>query len=252
MEKQILIPLPSKDFDPTETGVPWKILNTAGVKIKFATPSGTMAQADQRMVYGHGLGPLSSLLAADKNGRDYYFEMIETTEFKNQIKWSDIDVSNFDSLLLAGGHAKGMREYLDSEMLQDYTSQFFQAKKPIGAICHGVVLAARSKSTDQKSILYNRRTTSLLASQEISAWLLTCAWLGNYYRTYSQTVESEVKASLATKNNFINGPTPIFRDNPQNLSRGFVVQDEHYLSARWPGDAHLFGVNFLEMIKTFR
>jgi len=37
-------------------------------------------------------------------------------------------------------------------------------------------------------------------------------------------------------------------DSPQHLSRGFVVKDKNYLSARWPGDAHVFGNKFLEMI----
>jgi hypothetical protein len=33
MKKKILIPIPSYDFDPTETGVPWKILKEAGIEI---------------------------------------------------------------------------------------------------------------------------------------------------------------------------------------------------------------------------
>lgn len=37
MEKTVLIPIPSTDFDPTEVSVPWKILKAAGVKVIFAT-----------------------------------------------------------------------------------------------------------------------------------------------------------------------------------------------------------------------
>jgi protease I len=248
MAKRVLIPIPCQDFDPTESAIPWTILKAAGVEIFFATPDGQTGECDMRMLHGFGLGPLSRLLAADSNGRAAYEAMSNSREFKTPIKWSDIDVSNFDGLILPGGHAKGMREYLESRALQTLVGKFFETKKPIGAICHGVVLAARSKTTENKSILYGLKTTALLASQEISAWLLTVLWLGNYYRTYPQTVESEVKLSLASNADFLTGPVPLLRDNPQNLSRGFVVQDRNYLSARWPGDAHLFAHKFLEML----
>src|SRR5438045_8840077 len=55
--------------------------------------------------------------------------------------------SAFDALLLPGGHrARGMREYLESEILQRHVASFFDKEKPVAAICHGVLLAARSIS----------------------------------------------------------------------------------------------------------
>ncbi|OQW50828.1 MAG: hypothetical protein A4S09_10905 [Proteobacteria bacterium SG_bin7] len=248
MAKRVLIPIPSFDFDPTESAIPWKILNKAGVEITFATPNGSIGQCDYRMLHGKGLGPLSILLAADRTGREAFAEMSVATEFKEPIKWSDINPVNFDGLILPGGHAKGMIEYLESTILQKCVSKFFELEKPVGAICHGVVLASRNQKSDNRSVLYGRKTTALMASQELSAWLLTCAWLGNYYRTYPKTVEAEVKSTLAYVNDFIKGPLALFRDSPENLSRGFVVRDRNYLSARWPGDAHLFGTTFLEML----
>lgn len=248
MAKQVLIPIPSQDFDPTESAVPWKILSNSGTEITFATPNGHVGQCDKRMIQGVGLGPLAGLLAADKFGCESYKEMTASREFNSPIKWNDIDPEKFDGLILPGGHAKGMREYLESKDLQSCVGKFFDLKKPVGAICHGVVLASRSRTADGKCVLFGRKTTALLASQEISAWLLTCLWLGSYYRTYSQTVEEEVKSVLASKQDFIKGPTPWLRDNPKKLSRGFVVQDGNYLSARWPGDAHAFGNKFLNML----
>jgi len=249
MAKKVLIPIPSKDFDPTEAGVPWKILKAAGIQIVFATPMGLAGKCDDRMLLGVGLGPLSKILAADYAGREAYQEMSQSDEFNNPISWSDIDATNFDGLILPGGHAKGMREYLESKDLHSCVGKFFELNKPVGAICHGVVLASRSKRSDGRSVLFGRKTTALLATQEISAWLLTCLWLGNYYRTYPQTVEAEVKSVLAAEQDFIKGPTPLFRDSLKNLSNGFVVQDENYLSARWPGDAHIFGKRFLQLLK---
>jgi protease I len=69
MLKRVLIPLPLKDFDPTECAIPWKILNEQGVEVRFATSSGAPAVCDQRMLRGEGLGPLASMLQADLNAQ---------------------------------------------------------------------------------------------------------------------------------------------------------------------------------------
>jgi len=58
--RTVLIPLPDKDFDPTECAVPWKLLslngmlcvskyrfmNASGHKVVFATEKGNVPQAD--------------------------------------------------------------------------------------------------------------------------------------------------------------------------------------------------------------
>ena len=140
-----------------------------------------------------------------------------------------------------------MKPYLESNILQSVVTEFFAAEKSVGAICHGVVLVARSL-VGSKSVLYGRRTTALLASQELTAWALTRFWLGQYYRTYPQTVEAEVRSVLKNENDFLKGPSPLFRDEINKLDRGFVVHDGNYISARWPGDAHKFAVDFLAVL----
>jgi putative intracellular protease/amidase len=68
----VLIPIPSRGFDPTETAVPWKVLAALGHTVRFTTPDGCPGQADPRMVTGHGLGILKGILRADSNGRQAY------------------------------------------------------------------------------------------------------------------------------------------------------------------------------------
>ena len=38
--KRIWMPLPDRDFDTTETAVPWKVLTRAGCEVIFATEAG--------------------------------------------------------------------------------------------------------------------------------------------------------------------------------------------------------------------
>jgi hypothetical protein len=86
---------------------------------------------------------------------------------------------------------------------------------------------------DGKSVLYGRKTTALTKLMELTAWALTCLYLGDYYRTYPKTVEDEVRAALAAPEDFIRGPISIIRDSPSNLRAGFTrFATENYLSAR--------------------
>jgi len=149
------------------------------------------------MVTGKGLGILAPFLIADSNGRNAYHELEKSKEFQNPIRYSDIDPANFQALLLPGGHAPGMKAYLGSALIQAKIVAFFQQEKPIGAICHGVLVAARSCTDQGKSILFGKKTTALTKMMELGAWSLTRAWLGGYYRTYKQTVQDEVRAALA-------------------------------------------------------
>jgi len=246
----ILMPIPDTDFDPSETSIPWKILTENNFDITFATPSGLQGKADNRMLTGAGLGIMKKVLMADSTALTYYSNMVIDKKFINPIRYEDIDHHEFSGIILPGGHAPGMKPYLESEILKDVIVRFFEERKPVGAICHGVLLAARSiNQKTGKSVLYNYKTTSLLKSQELTAYYLTRIWLKNYYRTYPLTVEDEVKTFLSDKNNFIKGNTGLLRDKFDNTKHGFSVLDGNYLSARWPGDAFHFSFNFLELIK---
>ncbi|MFT4747874.1 MAG: protease I [Congregibacter sp.] len=249
--KKILIPLPSYGFDPTEVAIPWKLLSKAGFEIVFATPAGIKASADNRMLKGNDLGIWRSILQAREDAIDAFIEMESSQSFCNPLKYNDVYGENFDALLLPGGHDKGVKEYLESEVLQSHVVDFFVAQKPVGAICHGVVLVARSIDPESnRSVIHEYKTTSLLNSQELLAYNLTRLWLNYYYLTYPEiTVEDEVKSVLSSHENFIKGPSPLLRDNHNKLGRGFFVRDKNYLSARWPGDAYNFSFEFIKMVE---
>jgi len=245
----IVMPLPKRDFDPTETGVPWRVLRERGHRVVFATPDGRPGEADVMMVTGKGLGILARLLKADDNGRRAYDAMTQSGEFQKPIVYDEIRETDFDALLLPGGHAKGMRPYLESERLQSAVVGFFAQRKTVGAICHGVLLAARSRVAAGRSVLHGRKTTALTKLMEMSAWAVTSLYLGDYYRTYPITVEDEVRAALARPEDFVAGPVALMRDSPSRLDVGFTVRDGNYLSARWPGDAHRFAGELARMLE---
>lgn len=248
--KKVLIPIPSIGCDPSEVGIPWKLMTEVGINIVFATPNGAKAATDEIMLTGKKLGLLKGVLAARRDAATAFAEMEKSVEFNNPITYDAIRDSDYDAIYLPGGHDKPVREYLESEILQRNIGKFFITEKPVGAICHGVVLVARSKNAKTgKSVLHNFKTTGLLKIQEMTGYNLTRLWLKDYYLTYPEiTVEEEVTSALSDKSNFIAGPTPLFRDTAQKLNRGFFVRDRNYISARWPGDLYKFTFEFIKMV----
>jgi putative intracellular protease/amidase len=212
------------------------------------------------------------LLRANRDARDAYAAMIRDLQYIVPQRWDAVDISAFDALLLPGGHrARGMRDYLESDILQGHVIGFFEMKKPVAAICHGVLLAARSFSKQTgRSVLYGYRTTALTWALERSAWSLarvTRFWDPDYYRTYPEqdgqpdgfmSVQQEVTRALARAEDFMDVPAtdPDYRRKTSGLKRdtiddarpAFVVRDRNYVSARWPGDAHTFAKIFAGML----
>ena len=282
---RVLIPLPSRDSDPSEVAVSWQILRRDGHDMVFATPDGQPAEADELMLSGIGLDPwgwlpglrrlrvVGLILRANGDARKAYAAMQDDIAFRSPQRWSELDVNDFDGLLLPGGHrARGMREYLESAVLQHLVAAFFDAGKPVAAICHGVLLAARSRSLKNgKSVLFGRRTTALTWALEKKAWTtarITRFWDPHYYRTYNETadqmdgymsVQQEVTRALADPADFKDVPRDakdyarktngIARDSATDDSPAFVVRDGNYLSARWPGDVHRFAREFSAMLE---
>jgi len=245
---RVLIAIPNDDFDPTESAIPWKYLRAAGHEVVFATQDGLPGQCDQRLISGRGFGPFKRLLMANRDGRVAYSAMSQSPEFRNPIDWKSALLRDFDGLLLPGGHAPRVRPYIESVDVQQKAAAMLAAGQPVAAICHGVLVAARAMGPDGESALHGRKTTALPKAMELPAWWLTCVWLGDYYRTYTQTVEDEVTDALAHVSQFDPGPRSLRRDSAQDLSPGFVVRDGNWLSARWPGDAHRFASEFVAML----
>lgn len=247
-----LIPIPEYGFDPTEASIPWLQLSKKGINVVFATPNAKQATADVRMLTGKGLGIWKPILQARSDAVEAYYLMTQSHSFQNPIFYNDINPDEYDIILLPGGHDKAIRPYLESKILQNCICNFFLQRKLVAAICHGVILAARSidKNT-ATSVLYTYQTTCLLKKQELLAYHLTRLWLHDYYRTYpSITVEDEVRSFLQYPNQLQKGNEALFRDSSHNLKPGFVCIDRNYISARWPGDVYSFSNAILNYIQT--
>ncbi len=272
----VLIPIPDRDFDPTEVAVSWRVLTRNGHRVLFATESGSPGAADDIMVTGRGLDMWSALpvvraipliglaLRANTDGRRAYRDMLRSAEFTHPVNWDRATLDGVDALLLPGGHrARGMRSYIDSDVLHRLVVNAFARGILVAAICHGVLLAARSVDpATGRSVLHGRKTTALTWAMERLAWRLTRISRfrdPDYYRTYTEkpgqptgymSVQSEVTRALENPADFrdvVRGSphrwlksSGMVRDTATDSRPAFVVDDGNYVSARWPGDTHTF------------
>ncbi|WP_285480925.1 DJ-1/PfpI family protein [Amycolatopsis sp. NBRC 101858] len=270
----MLIPVPARDSDPSEVAVSRAVLSREHTVV-FATPDGAQATCDEIMVTGEGLDlwsrvpglrkltALGRVLRADEAARAAHRALLEDPAWRAPIRWADIELDSFDGLLLPGGHrARGMREYLESPVLQGVVVDAFRRDLPVAAICHGVLLAARSLDPGTgRSVLYGRTTTALNWQLERTAWRLarrTRFWDPDYYRTYREepgqpegfmSVQQEVTRALARPEDFRDTADRVqasgrARDRLDDARPAFVVEDGNYVSARWPGDVHTFAKTF--------
>ncbi len=290
MKKPILIALSATDFDPSEAAIPWQVLREHGLDVVFATAGAQVARADPRMLSGEGLDPwgfvpglnklklFGLILRANKAARQAHARMILNEAFLKPLSFDALVPEDFSGLLLPGGHAKGMRPYLEDETLQRFVAAFFESvredgrPRPVAAVCHGVLVAARARSPKTgRSPLHGKKTTALTWQLERSAWNLTrylCRfWDPNYYRTYLEaegepagywSVEAEVKRVLANEDDFLDVPAGapahraktdgLHRDSLENEAPAFIVRDGAYFSGRWPGDIHALSKALLEAV----
>ena len=246
----VVMLLPAVDYDPTESAVIWEALTTSGIEVRFATPDGKPAYADARLV-DTGFSVLSPVLMTRPEPLRAYRRMIADPRFDKPSAYDDVDVESVNGVFVPGGHAKGVRTLLESSAGQHLSVAAMSRNIPVGAVCHGVLLLARSiDPATGRSILYGRRTTALTAALELGGWAMTRLWLGDYYRTYPTTVQAEVTAALESPSDFQAGPRVTLRDSPKHLGRGFTVKDGNYLSARWPGDCYRFAADYVDMVWT--
>ena len=189
-------------------------------------------------------------VAPDKKAGDFVMTAIHDFEgqqtysekpghrFTLNASFADVDPARYDALVVPGGRAP---EYLRMNVrVVEITRHFLAADKPVAAICHGTLVAARAV------LLRGVRTTGLPRYMERLAWGLTAWRLGDYYRTYPEYVEDELVRLGAT---YERGPlTLVERGTADDDRPAFVVEDGHYLSARWPGDAYLLTRRLLERL----
>lgn len=235
---KILMPLPDYDFDPTEASIPWLACHDLGWTVEFSTEHGKIAQADPHKLKG----PLPGLLSASAAGKAAYRQMSQDSAYQTPIPYQDIDPESFQALILPGGDGLRMRQYLENPTLQEKVFQFWQNDILIGAICHGILVLARTINPHNgHSIIYGYKVTAPPKSVDLFAFYADKWVVKHGYIMYPKCVMDEVKQNL---------------EHPEDLTKGpgfltpYAISDRNIVSARTYVDAEVFATRFTEALQT--
>ncbi|MCP5160854.1 MAG: thiJ/pfpI-family protein [Hahellaceae bacterium] len=289
--KPVVMVLPAYGFDPSEAAIAWKVLMAQGISVVFATPEGAPAQADEIMVTGQGLDwwagvpglkrivLVGRLMRANAEARRALQAMLRAPAFQHPIRYEDIRVESLGGMIFPGGHDKRIRPLLENDVLREKLREAMadadiHKQLPVAAVCHGVLVVARTLDSRGHSLLKDRSVTALPWDFERKAWWVSRIfrfWDPHYYRTYQEqpgeacgymSVEAEVKRALKSPNQFRlpEKHTPdvwqktsgMHRDSSSNERPAWVVKDGNLVTARWPGDVHVFARTFADVVKAFQ
>ncbi len=232
----ILMPLPDHDFDPTEAAIPWKACISQGWQVSFSTEHAAVAQGDLSRLSG----PLPGYLSASKAARQAYREMTAGASYQHPTSYSEIDPSLYQALLLPGGDAPGVRQYLDSTVLQSKVLEFCKQDKLVGALCHGILVLARTLDPSTgHSVLYGRKITVLPRSLDLLAYRLDRLLTRHGYIMYASCVADEVAACMEHPGDIIPGP---------GVFSPYAYADGNLVTSRWYLDAEVFAGKFIEKL----
>ncbi len=233
----ILMPLPDHDFDPTESSIPWEACTSRGWRVEFSTEHGGVPEADAHKL----TGPLPGLVTAGAKARSAYQQMTQDRSYQHPTPYPEIDPNRYNALLLPGGDAPRMRQYLESAELRSKVLQFCQQEKLVGAICHGILVLTRTIDPQTgRSVLYGHKVTALPRSLDRFGYRIDSLVLKHGYIMYPSCVTEEVRACLEHSNDFIAGP---------GLLGPFVVADGNLVTSRWYVDAELFARRFVDELQ---
>jgi putative intracellular protease/amidase len=233
----ILMPLPDYDFDPTEAAIPWQVCASRGWKVVISTEHGEIAQADLHKLKG----PLPGLLSASAEAQEAYRKMTQDPAYQHPIPYAEIDPAHYDALLLPGGDGLRVRQYLESPLLQSKVLQIWQQGKLIGAICHGVLVLARTIDPQTgHSVLYSHKVTATPKSLDRLAYRIDHTVLKRGYIMYSRCVADEVQACLEHPEDFSKGP---------GVMTPYVLSDGNLITSRWYLEAEQFAGRFADELQ---
>ena len=165
--------------------------------------------------------------------------------------WEDVKPDELGGLILPGGHAPGMRQYLGSELLRHKVAEYWALGRPVGAICHGVLVLARTSRSDHRAQSLVRETDDLPPEVHGAIGVPHHGMAAGALLPHLPGVRRRRGAGCAAR--------PVrLRARPARCSPGagpttddgpaFVVEDGNYVSARWPGDAYLFAKRFADKL----
>ncbi|CAO1616965.1 unnamed protein product [Sympodiomycopsis kandeliae] len=145
-----------------EIAHPYWRLKAAGFKLVAASPKGGAPPLDQSSVEAFKEDEESVKFLNDKEAQEWV---------NNTVKLSDIkDISEYSAYFAPGGHGPCFDLPVDADN-QRLIQSFYEAEKPVSAVCHAPAVLSDVKLKDGSYLLKGRKVTSFTNEEEEQAGL---------------------------------------------------------------------------------
>lgn len=199
-----------------EFTTPYYKMKDKGFELVVASPKGGKVPVDPKSLLESSLTETTKRYDADSE------KVLDHT-----IKLEDVkDLDSFDGIFYPGGHGP-MFDLAYSDKNAEILAHFYEAKKPIAALCHGPAALTKAVSSNGESILKGKKVTGFSNSEEIAVKL-----------------EKAVPFSLEDKLKEL-GVTY----EKESDFKGFAVRDENIVTGQNPASAEPTADLFLEILK---
>ena len=131
-----------------EFAVPYGLFRAAGLEVTVASPEGGPAPLDARS--------LEAMKPAWEEAR---------TRLQSTVRLDTLDADDFQGVFLAGGHGTVV-DFATSQDLADLLRDFFQASKPVAAVCHGPAGLLNVRNLQGEPLIRGYRVTGFSNSEE--------------------------------------------------------------------------------------
>lgn len=132
-----------------EFAVPYLVFLATGYEIIIASQKGGVSPIDE-----------NSLSCSNPMEWDEPAKLL-----KNTLKLSDIDYTEFDAIIIPGGHGPMFDLAFDSN-LKEIIAYMYNNNKVIGAVCHGIAGLLGAKDCSGNFILKNKHITAFTNKEE--------------------------------------------------------------------------------------
>ncbi|KAK6543035.1 hypothetical protein TWF694_006965 [Orbilia ellipsospora] len=152
---RILIMCPDKALAPYAASEPWNVFKKAGCVIEFATETGEIPKADQRMLER---SKFRDFLDIAMENIELFYAMAGSDEYLSPRSWSEPGFSllPYDAVYLTTGFDTRMRQFVESESLHKLMASYFPLSKRRTAVQRAQTLSDKIK----------RRSTMLQDAEE--------------------------------------------------------------------------------------
>ena len=132
-------------------------LVAAGCKVDLATPGGVTPTADPHSLNPDVAGPEASRYAE-------YLKALDD-QLKSPLVLADVDVSEFDAVVVPGGHGPVEDLFKDPDMGRVLV-EADKSQKVIGSVCHGPAALLSAKDAQGEFLFAGRRLTAFTDEEE--------------------------------------------------------------------------------------